>query len=213
MIKALTLLSVLCFFAGVSAPTFCAETKTNYSIDSAKSKVEIHVAKDGFLRAFGHDHLVSATQFSGEVQFASAKPESSSINFAVDTQSLVVLDPGESEKDRKEVQETMLGPQVLNAASFEKIRFNSDSVRVVSNRNGVLDLQVEGTLDLHGVKKSLKLPVRAEFAQDGSLSAYTEVSFLQSDFGITPYKAAGGAVRVKDKLRLVFHIVAQRASS
>src|SRR5256885_13498094 len=104
------ILSVLLLM--IAAPgTFSAETKVNYSIDSAKSKIEIQVAKDGFFKAFGHDHLVSATKFSGGVQLVAAKMEESSVSFDANADSLRVNDPGESEKVWSDIQASMLGEQ------------------------------------------------------------------------------------------------------
>ncbi len=192
--------------------THGAESREAYKIDTQKSKVEIHVAREGFFKAFGHDHLVSATQYSGEIQLNSVKLEDSSVSFTIKAHSLEVLDPGESEKDRKEVQSTMLGEQVLDVAHFPQIEFSSTSVKVVSNKKGVYELQVEGALSLHGVKKPVTVPVRAQIIEDGNLSAYADVPLLQSDFGITPIKIAGGTVRVKDRLKLTFQFLARKAS-
>lgn len=190
-----------------------ADSRAAYTIDSQKSKIEIQVAREGFFKAFGHDHLVSATQFSGEVQLNAAKPDDSSVSFLVEAKSLVVVDPGESEKDRKEVQSTMLGDQVLDVGRFPQIQFASSAVKVLSNKNGLMNLQVEGVLNLHGVKKPLTIPVRVQIVEDGSLNAYADVSILQTDFGITPIKVAGGTVRVKDKLKLTFQLFASKAAS
>jgi polyisoprenoid-binding protein YceI len=184
-----------------------------YSIDPLQSKIEIQVAKDGFLKAFGHDHLVSATRYSGEVQFDSAKVEESSVVFIVETAALKVIDPGESEKDRNDVQATMLGKEVLDSVQYPQIKFSSSSVKSKPGSNGSLDLQVEGTLSLHGTTKSLTVPARLRVSADGALTADAEVSLLQSDFGIAPYKAVGGTVRVKDKLKLLFHIVAHKGGA
>jgi polyisoprenoid-binding protein YceI len=206
--------AALALLLALSAPVaFNAESKTTYSIDSAKSKIEIQVAKDGFFKAFGHDHLVSATKFSGGVHLAAAKMEESSVSFAADADSLRVIDPGESEKDRTEVQATMLGEQVLDVARYPQIQFSSSGVKLVSSSKNTFDLQVSGPLTLHGAQKPVTLPVHLQISDDGSLTCDTEISLLQSDFGITPYKAAGGAVKVKDKLKLTFHIVATRAAS
>jgi polyisoprenoid-binding protein YceI len=131
----------------------------------------------------------------------------------VDAKSLVVVDPGESEKDRAEVQSTMLGEQVLDVARYPEIQFSSSAVKVVSNKKNTLELQVEGFLTLHGTKRTVTVPVRVQILEDGTLTADAEVSLLQSDFGITPIKIAGGTVRVKDKLKLTFHILAKKASS
>jgi len=206
------ILSVLLLM--IAAPgTFGAETKVNHSIDSSKSKIEIQVAKDGFFKAFGHDHLVSTTHFSGSVRLAESKMEESSVTFTAEANSLRVIDPGESEKDRSEVQATMLGEQVLDVARYPQIQFSSSTIKVVSASKNTFDLQVSGTLTLHGTKKPVTLPVRVQISDDGSLTCDTEIYLLQSDFGITPYKAAGGAVKVKDKLKLTFHIVATKAAS
>jgi len=190
-----------------------ADTRVAYKIDSEKSKIQIQVAREGFFKAFGHDHLVSAARFCGEVQLDARKIENSSVSFTVQAESLAVVDPGESEKNRKEVQATMLGEQVLDAARYPQIQFSSIGVKVISNKKDVIELQVEGTLSLHGLKKSVAAPVRVQTGEDGTLNADAEVALLQSDFGITPIKVAGGTVRVKDKLRLNLHIVARKVSS
>jgi len=190
-----------------------ADSRTTYTINPGKSKIEIQVAKEGFFKAFGHDHLVSATLFSGSVQLAAAKLEESSVTFTAQANSLHVVDPGESEKDRSEVQATMLGEHVLDVARYPQIQFASSAVKVVSASKNTFALEVSGTLTLHGTQKSVTLPVRVQISDDGSLTCDTEVSLLQSAFGIAPYKAGGGAVKVKDKLKLTFHIVAAKASS
>jgi polyisoprenoid-binding protein YceI len=212
--KATTELAALALLLALPAPAaFASESKTAYSIDSAKSKIEIQVAKDGFFKAFGHDHVVTATKFSGDVQFAAAKVEASSVSFTAEANSLRVVDPGESEKDRNEVQTTMLGEQVLDVARYPQIQFSSSAVKVVSASKNTFDLQVSGPLTLHGTQKTVTLPVHLQISDDGSLTCDTEIPLLQSEFGMTPYKAAGGAVKVKDKLKLTFHIVATKAAS
>jgi len=204
-----TAVLTLVFAAGLSAAS-SADTRASYAVDAQKSKIEIRVAREGFFKAFGHDHLVSATKFSGEVQLSQSNVADSAVSFVVDAKSLVVLDPGESERDRKEVQTTMLGEQVLDVARYPQIEFASSSVKSLSRKGDTFELHVEGTLSLHGVKKPVTLPVRMQVMDDGTLAAYAEVSLLQSDYGITPIKVGGGTVRVKDKLKLTFQIVAHK---
>src|SRR5215813_2041575 len=144
--------------SGLVALAVAADSSTRYSIESQKSKIEIQVAREGFFKAFGHDHLLSAPQFSGEIRLDQAKLEESSVSLTIDAKSLTVVDPGESEKDRKDVQDTMLGDQVLDVARHPQIQFFSSSVKVLSNNKGEMNLQVEGTLALHGVKKPVSVP-------------------------------------------------------
>src|SRR2546421_1262393 len=169
--------AALALLLALSAPVaFNAESKTTYSIDSSKSKIEIQVAKDGFFKAFGHDHLVSTTHFSGSVRLAESKMEESSVTFTAEANSLRVIDPGESEKERNEVQATMLGEQVLDVARYPQIQFSSSAVKLVSSSKNTFDLQVSGTLTLHGTQKPVTLPVHIQISDDGSLACDTEIS-------------------------------------
>jgi len=180
---------------------------TSYSIDRQKSKMEIHVGKEGAFKAFGHDHLIAAKQVSGEVQFDPQKIDKSSVRLRVPTKSITVIDPGESEKDRKEVQATMEGEKVLDVAKFSEITFTSTGISAAKKTSDGWELTLSGKLNLHGVEKPVTFPLHVR-ADNHELRAQGEVSILQTDYGITPVKVGGGTVKVKDKLRITFSIVA-----
>jgi polyisoprenoid-binding protein YceI len=207
-------LRLACILAGLALSTFAtaAQEKTAYSIDHGKSKLEIKVYKAGLLKAFGHDHLVSAGEISGRVEFDAQKIENSSVIAKVVAKSLSVSDPGESDKNRTEIQTTMTGPQVLDAAKFPAITFSSTSVSVVKTTADGWELTVAGKLNLHGVEKPISLPLQFHVESD-QLVALGEVFLLQTEYGITPVSVAGGSVKVKDKLRIGFTIVAIKMKS
>jgi hypothetical protein len=56
---------------------------------------------------------------------------------------------------------------------------------------------------------SLSFPLHLR-ANNNELRAEGEVSILQTDYGITPVKVGGGTVKVKDKLKITFNIVASK---
>ena len=184
---------------------------TPYTLDRKQSRLEIRVSREGFLKALGHDHVISATELSGQIQLAQPDVTQSSVTFVAATSSLVVVDPGEAEKDRNEVQSTMLGDKVLDSARYPQIQFTSSGVRSVTQKEDVTELQIEGTLRLHGVEKLVSIPVRLRMT-GGNLTADGELPLLQSNYGIAPIKVGGFAVRVKDKLKISFHIVAEPLS-
>ena len=186
-----------------------AQGSASYSIDPQQSKMEIHVGKEGAFKAFGHDHLIAAEQVSGEVQFDSQKIEQSSVHLQVPTKSVTVIDPGESEKDRKEVQVTMEGEKVLDVAKFPEITFASTSISAAKKTSDGWELTLSGKLNLHGVEKHVSFPLRVR-TDNNELRAEGEVSILQTDYGITPVKVGGGTVKVKDKLKITFNIVARK---
>jgi polyisoprenoid-binding protein YceI len=190
----------------ISAATL-AEEKPNYSVDAARSKVEINVYKEGVFKAFGHDHVVAAKELSGQVQFDAEKIEQSAVRLKIPTKSITVIDPGESEKDRHDVQATMEGEKVLDVAKFPEITFSSSGVSAAKKTPGGWEITLSGKLNLHGVEKPVSFPLGVH-ADAKELRAEGEVSILQTDYGITPVKVGGGSVKVKDKLKITFTIVA-----
>jgi polyisoprenoid-binding protein YceI len=186
-----------------------AQGSASYSIDPQQSKMEIHVGKEGAFKAFGHDHLIEAKQVSGEVQFNPQNIDQSSVRLQVPTKSITVIDPGESEKDRKEVQANMEGEKVLDVAKFPEITFVSTSISAAKKTSDGWELTLSGKLNLHGVEKPVSFPLHLR-ANNNELRAEGEVSILQTDYGITPVKVGGGTVKVKDKLKITFNIVASK---
>jgi polyisoprenoid-binding protein YceI len=184
-----------------------AQQKTAYSIDSAKSKLEIHVGKQGAFSAFGHDHLIVARQVSGEVQFDPQKIESSAVTLKVETKSLTVSRQDEPKKDVQDVQTTMSGEKVLDVAKFPEIVFTSTGVSAVKQTGDAWTLTLSGNLKLHGVEKPVRVPISLH-STGNQLHAQGEVPLLQTEYGIKPVKAGGGTVTVKDELKITFDIVA-----
>lgn len=188
-----------------------AQEKGAYRIDNAKSKLQIDVAKEGAFKMFGHDHLIVAKGISGQVQFDPQRLEDSAVHLKVSAKSLAAVDPGESDKDRADVQATMLGEKVLDVAKFPEIVFTSTRVSAVKKNADGWELTLAGTLNLHGVEKPISFPLRVH-ADASQVRAQGEVSVLQTDHGITPIKVGGGSVKVKDKLKISFTIVATRGN-
>ena len=125
-----------------------AQEKGAYTIDNAKSKLQIDVAKEGAFKMFGHDHLIVAREISGQVQFDPQKLEDSAVHLKVSAKSLTAVDPGESDKDRADVQATMLGEKVLDVAKFPEIIFTSTRVSAVKKNTDGWELTLAGTLNL-----------------------------------------------------------------
>jgi polyisoprenoid-binding protein YceI len=152
----------------------------------------VRVYKAGILSAFGHDHEISAPLSGGTVNVEGRKVE-----LQVDTGALRVQDPKASGKDRAEIQATMLGPEVLDAANYKEIRFRSTSAEPA----GAGAWRVKGELTLHGETR----PVSMEVHERGGHYAGA-CRFHITDFGIKPVKVAGGTVRVKDEVQVEFDI-------
>ena len=166
---------------------------TGRAIDVDHSSLKIHVSKSGFFSAFAHNHEIEAPLVSGEVQITGTP----SVELRVDTRKMRVLDPEASESTRAQIQKTMEGSQVLDAARFPEIHFLSTNVEAKAADQWV----VRGTLELHGQTH----PVTADVSlKDGRYLGTT--TFKQTAFGITPVTVGGGTVKVKDELKIEFSI-------
>ena len=177
------------------AGLWAADTAASREIDTQKSVMTVHVFKSGLFSAFGHEHEISAPIEHGT--FNEGQP---SVELAVDARQMRVMDKEVSGKDRAEIQETMLGPTVLNSGQFPEIRFRSTAVERAAEGRWM----VRGDLTLHGQTRPVRLEVQGK---NGHYRGTAELK--QRDFGIEPISVGGGAVKVKDGLRVEFEIVAK----
>jgi polyisoprenoid-binding protein YceI len=166
-------------------------------IDISHSRLTVHVGKTGFFSAAAHNHEIAAPISKGEVE--SSKPLS--VWFDVNVAAMKVVDADISDSDRSDVQQRMLGPEVLDSANFHEIHFASESVESIGDARW----RVHGQLTLHGQTKPIVLETSLE---NGHYRGTATV--LQTNFGITPIKVAGGTIKVKDEVQIEYDIVLAR---
>jgi polyisoprenoid-binding protein YceI len=162
------------------------------AIDAGKSVITVRVYKAGLLSALGHDHEIAGAMAGGAVDITARQVELHS-----HTRALQVRDPGVSDKDRTEIQTTMLGSEVLDAEKYPEIAFRSTGAEPI----GAGSWRVRGNLTLHGQTQTVAIEVQ----EQGGHYVGT-AKFKQTEFGIKPVKVAGGAIRVKDEVRIEFDI-------
>jgi polyisoprenoid-binding protein YceI len=162
------------------------------AIDTSKSKLVIHVSKAGAFSALGDNHQIEAPISEGLVD-----EEARRVTFVIESQRLKVIDPPLPADKRQQVQDRMVGPDVLNVGGFPRIAFESTGVEQV----GADRLAVHGQLTLHGVTRPVVVNVRSANGR------YVGSATLnQKEFGITPVSIAGGTVKVKDELTIEFDV-------
>jgi len=191
----MTKLSLLALVISLSSVLWAADAPAGGAIDPQKSSITVRVFKAGVFSAFGHEHEISAPMQQG-----SFTENPASVELIVDTRGMRVMDKGISEKDRADIQQTMLGPKVLDSEKFPTIRFRSTRVELLGEGKWSL----LGDLTIHGETRPVKMHV------EGANGRYRGTAELkQKDFGITPVTVGGGAVKVKNELRIEFDIVSK----
>jgi polyisoprenoid-binding protein YceI len=167
-------------------------------IDPHRSSITVQVAPSGMFSFLGDNHTIQAPIISGALD-----ESRQTLTLEINARQMKVLDPTLSADKRAEVQQRMLGPEVLDVASYPSIVFHSAS----ASWHGK-EVMVHGELDLHGHKEPIE--IRA-VAQDGAYRG--SASIRQTRFGIRPVRVAGGTVRVKDEVRIEFTVVPEDAKS
>ena len=162
-----------------------------HNIDTQKSTLTIHVGKTGVFSALGHEHEVLAPIHSGVAETGSHP----TVEVRVDARALRVIDKDDSDKNRAEVQKTMLGPEVLDSEHYQEIVFKCTDVEP----NGEGRWALRGNLTLRGQMR----PVSAHVTlKNGRYIGETTVKL--TDFGIRPPGKAG--VKAKDEIRIQFDL-------
>ena len=194
-----------------TAPETAAATAVTYRLAPEQSKFTVQAFAEGLFSAFGHDPVIQIRSFSGEVHFVPGTFENASLKITVDPNSLAVSD-AVKEKDRLEIEQTMRN-EVLEISRYHEIVFVSSNISVNRLAQGRCQVRVIGDLTLHGVtRNSIWISAEAKI-NEGTLQASGNFSLKQSDFGIKPYSAAGGTIKLKNELKFLFDLAGKSVSS
>jgi polyisoprenoid-binding protein YceI len=159
----------------------------------------LHVGKAGMFKGFGHEHVIAARQFSGYADLDPQTPARSGVSLNVDTRSLRVLPDGEPPNDVPQIQRTMMSPKVLDVERYPRIAVASRSATLTPIAPSVYRVALVCDVELHGVVKPIRVPLRVEVHGDRIVARGT-MTIRQTDFGIRPVSAMGGAIKVKDEI-------------
>ncbi|MDO8051338.1 YceI family protein [Janthinobacterium sp. SUN211] len=175
-----------------------------------ESLLTITVRRGGALARLGHDHVVASRSLQGVVAPA---PGRAQFRFRLDEMSVdeaglrqaAGLTTTPSADAIAGTRHNML-VRVLEAERYPW-------VNIEARRTGDKEV-LEADITLHGVTRTLQLPVRIEESADGrQLQASGSLLLKQSDFGIVPFAVLGGAMAVQDQMELAFRITARQELS
>ncbi len=220
LICALTLAAAMPASAGGDEETpgpagFEREGATVYAFDPGASTIRVLVYRGGFFSNAGHNHVLAVENFRGAVYLHDDLNMSGfELDFRLDE---MVLDrPVDreaegadfssklSEGDIANTRHNMLGEKGTQAEHYPEVRIRS--LAVVGTPP---EVTVTVLVTLHGVSQHLEVPVSFE-AAEMQIVASGQFKLRQKDFGIKPFSAALGALKVKNELTVRFRLVARR---
>jgi polyisoprenoid-binding protein YceI len=171
-----------------------------YLFGSDHGRLTLHTGRTGPGRRAGHDLTIEATNWEGRASVDTTEPASSSAAVTVEVNSLTVVEgigglKPLTERDRAEIIQSLRGKQLLHTVKFPHISFVSTQVSGSPEA-----FVVHGDLTIVGRTR----PIRVDCAMSGDRRVRGTAVVTQSVWGVRPYSAFLGALKVADEVRIEF---------
>jgi polyisoprenoid-binding protein YceI len=181
-------------------------TESRYRLDASKSTFMVRAFSGGLLWFKGHDHFIAVRDFSGEVKLTPQTLSPASLQLTIKSDSLVETRDVFTEQ-QKQIINRELREIVLETARYPEIIFLSTNVTGKMTSAGQFEARIDGDLTMHGVTRRIAIPARVTLGAN-DLRAQGEFTVDRSDFKVKATSAFHGMVRVRDKLKFTFDILA-----
>lgn len=163
--------------------------------DATTAECHVFTFKEGVLSAVAHDLRIRVGRFTIEIDEEAGPIEA---RFFADSLRVdCAMKNGRedydalSDRNRRDIEANIVG-DVLHARRHPEIVFRSTRVQGEGGERSI-----EGSLTLHGVQRALRATTRRQAER-----WVTELELHQPDFGIKPYSAMLGALKLKATVRV-----------
>lgn len=189
-----------------------------FTIDPAQTRVTLLVYRTGPLARLGHNHAIVSGEERGVV-WIGRTPAQSGFEIHVPVAALVVDDPDARAAAGAEFPGTV--PDDARAGTTTNMRraevldvdhYPEIVVRAESATGTWQQAVVHASVRLKDVQRELDVPVTLQVSGD-VVTADGTFQVRQTDFGITPFSVAGGAIQVSDVVDVRFAITATREAT
>lgn len=191
-----------------AARSAAAQSAVVYKLDAARSKFMIRAFAGGPLWFKGHDHFVAARDFDGEARLTPGTVNPASLTLTVRSASLAETRDVFTDQQKKIINGE-LRDIVLEPDKYPEITFKSTEVSVEA-RGGTFMVKLGGDLTLRGITRHVRIPVEVTL-EGQSLRARGEFEIKRGNFKVPATSAFHGTVRIRDRLKVMFDIVALRS--
>ena len=179
--------------------TAAVSTATETSTQPAANAVRADVIKEkssiNFVGAkVTRDHKGKFKNFDGSIEYVAGKPER--ISFDIDLSSLETDDP--------KLDAHLKTPDFFDVAKYPKATFTSTSLTEATGDPSGATHVLTGTLDLHGVQKEVRIPVKTHQTPEG-VHAASEFTINRHDWGISYRGMADDLIKDNVLIRLDLH--------
>ena len=168
-----------------------------HAVGPADGELLVHTYRAGVAQKAGHDLILEATAWSATIEIGD-DGHPVAVALEADPRGLRVREglhgaKALSDSDRASIRAN-IASKVLGT---EPVVFRSSRVDTVAGK-----VSASGQLTLRGASRPIALD--ATLAPGGRMTGM--LTLLQTDWGITPYKALMGALRVRDDVEVRFDL-------
>ncbi|MGH9125352.1 MAG: YceI family protein [Acidimicrobiales bacterium] len=171
--------------------------KGTHNIGPRDGQLLINVWKDGVAAKMGHDLTLLCTRWNGTADINPENPAACSVSATIDLAGIEVLEGKGGAKSLSEGDKGDIKKNLHKALGSGQVSFQSTGIS-----GSPSNLELQGQLTING--KSNPVNFTANASDDGQLSGKT--SFKQTDFGIKPFSAMLGALKIKDAVDVSFNL-------
>jgi len=169
------------------------------------------VGRGGRAKRLGHEHAVASEDLEGFIEFGD-DPAKARADVAFPLRELVVDKPEYREHfalDTEPSADDIAGTYTNMLKVLEPSAYPWATLQAwIAAADGDA-LQFAVSVTLHGATMEYLLPASVSVDR-GTLVADASTIIRHSDFGVEPFSAAGGLLRVADELAIELHLVGRR---
>ena len=177
-----------------------------FAIDASQSQITISLTQEGAIRRLHPSHTIAVRTYTSKLTLPKDETKTA-FELTVEAKSLINVDKTMGDFERKGFQ-NVLQTQVLESDKYPQIVFKSAGLTALKKDGDKRTFTLNGTLAFRGVTRQVSFPVTATFGKE-AISASGSTKIKQTDFGITPYADALGAIKVGDEMTINFSVVAK----
>lgn len=169
-----------------------------YAIGPSTGALMLHTGRDGLGAMAGHDLVIEVTRWGGTVRIDAERIEASVVEVVVDATSLEVREGKGGAVpllaiNKSEIAKTI--KEVLSAKKHPEVRFRSKAVTRTAD-----GFTVHGDLTITETTRPAELTISIDIT--GQPRGTVTTTVVQSDFGIKPYSAMLGVLKVRDAVEV-----------
>jgi polyisoprenoid-binding protein YceI len=172
-----------------------------HAFGPADGELRVNVFREGAAARMGHDLVFGVRNWSAKLTVDPSDPALSSLEASAEVGSFSIVDTKGGAKplsrsDHADIKRN-IEEKILDVARFPTIDFHSTSVSMVDDTRA----RLSGELTIAGTTR----PVDVTLALAGG-RAKASLTVVQSQWGIKPFKALIGALKVRDAVDITLDV-------